>query len=582
MTDSTEAELQDYGRDGINSRFYNRVREIAVTAIVNATAKDRLDRADRSKARPTAELRDLQPGDQVDIWYDKSHKDAEGWRGPAKVVTVHLDENTVTVRYQGRSLDRRLGEVRRYVSYLRFLTSQKVKPHPQWTLLKEECENLALKSVRTVGLVWNASQRANEQGWYITKESRSRHGRRILAAALLVACTVAHMTACTTIRMCRGVTTLPPIIGLTTSEIWIWHSTLQGGDDDDPPRVFEPQDGDMLKPVEVNNLITDELSVRQGQTLWHDYSVLQFLGVRDDEAENLIHKLPGIRLLAGAGVSSGELAEVPNVVMQPPPSFTPEPTQTRSTPRSRFSGKRSTPGHVDMDRDSSPSWPPPAPPQPPPAVSPTVRSRTPSSSQSQMHQTPPGDLPPPPPPPSKRRNSRESFATDAATQERQPDAIGCAVSAAPSTGPAGRKVDDDTVAPSSRIMGGDRTDGCGPVATPTATAARDATRASVTVSLCNAVVPESVVSTASGAHARTFTPGRHPETCCCSAARYTTITDTRTTRRNCQEDGGSPNSYRSPDVFERFVSTQVDQRAAPAKTDAPVRECTTREASTRK
>ena len=44
------AELQDYCREGLNHRFYNRFREISVTAIVDATAKDRRDRADRSKA----------------------------------------------------------------------------------------------------------------------------------------------------------------------------------------------------------------------------------------------------------------------------------------------------------------------------------------------------------------------------------------------------------------------------------------------------------------------------------------------------------------------------------------------------
>ena len=162
---------------------------------------------------------------------------------------VQPAENTATVRFQKRSLDRRLAEIRYHIGYLIFLTSQRLSPYPQWALLREECESLPLKIVRTFGLVWNASEHAREQRWYLTQESRTKPGRRVLEAALFVACTVAHMTTCTTVRLCRGINTLPAIPWILSRGSVDMASDVAKRRRSNPPAVSDPQPGDMDKPL---------------------------------------------------------------------------------------------------------------------------------------------------------------------------------------------------------------------------------------------------------------------------------------------------------------------------------------------
>lgn len=58
-----------------------------------------------------------QPGDLVDIWYDFPNGDAPGWGGPAQIVSANDGGGDITVRSQGRTLDRRHQEVGMHVPY---------------------------------------------------------------------------------------------------------------------------------------------------------------------------------------------------------------------------------------------------------------------------------------------------------------------------------------------------------------------------------------------------------------------------------------------------------------------------------
>eukprot|EP00971_Amphidinium_carterae_P325068 6455158-Amphidinium_carterae.1 len=63
-----------------------RLREIAVSSIVEATSRERVNRANRYPSTPTLTDSSYVNGDQVDIWFDPTNKDQPGWRGPARVV----------------------------------------------------------------------------------------------------------------------------------------------------------------------------------------------------------------------------------------------------------------------------------------------------------------------------------------------------------------------------------------------------------------------------------------------------------------------------------------------------------------
>ena len=98
-----------------------RVREIAACNIIQATAISRLQRAHTHKTVSSLERFENQPGDLVDIWYEPTRNDHGGGRGPAEIKTINEDEAHITVRFQGRSLDRRLQEVRPHVPYFIYL-----------------------------------------------------------------------------------------------------------------------------------------------------------------------------------------------------------------------------------------------------------------------------------------------------------------------------------------------------------------------------------------------------------------------------------------------------------------------------
>ena len=61
------------------------------------------------------------PGDLVDVWYEPTRNDHGGWRGPAEIKTINEEEARIIVRFQGRSFDRRLQEVRAHVPYFIYL-----------------------------------------------------------------------------------------------------------------------------------------------------------------------------------------------------------------------------------------------------------------------------------------------------------------------------------------------------------------------------------------------------------------------------------------------------------------------------
>ena len=101
-----------------------RLREIAVSMLMEATAYDRLRRALKSKAGTPGERFDLKPGELVDFWRAPYTKDISGWLGPAKVVnTTELDNGNIDVKWQGHIYSVSVRHVRRALVYLCFIAS---------------------------------------------------------------------------------------------------------------------------------------------------------------------------------------------------------------------------------------------------------------------------------------------------------------------------------------------------------------------------------------------------------------------------------------------------------------------------
>eukprot|EP00971_Amphidinium_carterae_P012898 254252-Amphidinium_carterae.1 len=108
----TALEDDDDGIEGV-SRHVHRLRELSVQAIASATASSRLDRAMRSKTRPSGMVLDVSVDDWVDFWREPTTKDVSGWRGPARVVNARTQEGMADVEWQGRTISVRLADLRR-------------------------------------------------------------------------------------------------------------------------------------------------------------------------------------------------------------------------------------------------------------------------------------------------------------------------------------------------------------------------------------------------------------------------------------------------------------------------------------
>ena len=96
-----------------------RLREIAVQAMMQAAAEDRIKRANHTKTRPAGDLQGLEIGDLVDIYRPTLSKDVPRWNGPATVTDLtSLPDGQIGVRWQGRNLQVRVQDCRRALAYV--------------------------------------------------------------------------------------------------------------------------------------------------------------------------------------------------------------------------------------------------------------------------------------------------------------------------------------------------------------------------------------------------------------------------------------------------------------------------------
>ena len=99
-------------------RCLQRIREISLQKIIEATALDRMHRADRSKTLPAGEGLDYQPGEDAEFYNPPASKDVSGWHGPAPVIENLPDRGQVKLRWKGQELLRKYADVRRFMAFI--------------------------------------------------------------------------------------------------------------------------------------------------------------------------------------------------------------------------------------------------------------------------------------------------------------------------------------------------------------------------------------------------------------------------------------------------------------------------------
>ncbi|CAJ1446370.1 unnamed protein product [Effrenium voratum] len=185
-----------------------RIRQIAVSSMIQATAQQKLLIANRAKVRRSAELLELEIGDLVEIFRRPTTKDASGWVGPATVSDLSsLREGIVYVRWQGRQLLVRTQDVRRALVFAVFLA----QPSNPVRLLRDAVEAQRGEALR---LGW-----FKQGACWVSCEGNRRYAE-VLNAGLYVAGVCLHLQGTVGFRFGHGANGLPATVYDDTLIVW--------------------------------------------------------------------------------------------------------------------------------------------------------------------------------------------------------------------------------------------------------------------------------------------------------------------------------------------------------------------------
>ena len=253
------------------SAHSHRLREIAVQAIAEGTARERLKRALRTQTRPSGEELDFKVGDKVDWWREPAQKDAPGWRGPGEVVDLsRLQHGRLGVRTStDQVITCRLQDVRHSLAFLTeelsvfFGEEDHIAPAGSQASYAQQhaqsfADGLRPGSVITLGHVKTA------QGEWVETPQTNEH-RAVFQACMFVAEAVFHLTSVVAVRISSAVRTLTQREEYATSLLLWWSGTGS--------RNISFLHGDSSKTSFVNLV---------GQA-WTETRALQFLCVPDEE-----------------------------------------------------------------------------------------------------------------------------------------------------------------------------------------------------------------------------------------------------------------------------------------------------------
>ena len=354
--------LVDDANGGESSRHATRLRELAIQAIVQGTALERLKRADATKARPSGELHDLHEGDLVDIYRTPKTKDTIGWRGPAKVLsTSNLPHGFIEVEWSGRAMSVRVPDLRRALTYISNL----------------ESDNTALEMLRSFARTVNDSVLTfafvlTPSGWKPSKAAVEHP--ELLRAGVHVGFNTFGLRA-VGVRIGHGVAQLSGMSGMSSTAVLLFYPSGN-------PEQYRTMASSGSVSLNLKTLFGED---------WLNYKFIQFLSCSKETSNKLRDLNPDEPHLGDDPAPDGQYPnppaqpdvdmpeELPNdedmdeaddVMPDAPPPPRPPPHYPKYPPRNAVStGSTRHPANTPVSTGRStlmPDVPPDVPKQPPP------------------------------------------------------------------------------------------------------------------------------------------------------------------------------------------------------------------------
>eukprot|EP00971_Amphidinium_carterae_P331793 6465576-Amphidinium_carterae.1 len=215
--------LEDKPDDPLLVRNHHRIRELALENIVRENARRRLEAAAKSRATPAAEELQLEIGDMVEFYSKPTHKDASGWRGPAKVVDLsNATHGNIGLNFQGRPMIRSIRDLRKALVYVVFLVpdQQQLANHgisQPLTVVRQYLHSLPLGH-----LEWFGPVRTGER--YHLSQHATQHPEVYFALLVLASATL-NRNNCLCCRLGHGLCSMPANGECTDSLTFWWKRT---------------------------------------------------------------------------------------------------------------------------------------------------------------------------------------------------------------------------------------------------------------------------------------------------------------------------------------------------------------------
>ena len=276
------------------SRFASRVRELAVIAMIQATAQARIKLASATQARATAQQLSLQPGDQVDVFRAPSSKDLTGWRGPAIVAsTANLDDGHVEVTWQGRLLSVRIADLRRSLAFALLLDDESLALN----VVRQHARTITGQA--TFGFVYSNT------GWTLTQAAKDN--MPVLFALLRTASDHFSLSNCVGARIGREVAVLTGLASVSTMLLWFWPVAH--------PEMFRTLSGHGAQKLQFSQVFGSN---------WADYAWVQFMMVNTSDAQYIQQLAPEMPNLGAPPAPPDNPMNPPDDHMQPQPPDEPQ------------------------------------------------------------------------------------------------------------------------------------------------------------------------------------------------------------------------------------------------------------------
>jgi len=204
------------------SRGRIRLQEIGSQAMLEATARKRMEIAARTKTRRSAQDADYKVGDQVEFHRRIQGKEVPGWRGPGEVLKVDKD-GTTHIQWQGTPITCRFQDVRAALLHFIFFMCYHLNPGPEeisaWEFIQNFVSRMTMSSQQHIGIVTHSGRR-------LTTKASTQYPKLLIAILRAAACEL-HLTNCVGARLFRGTHQISGITGYVDGFLAFWYHKHQ-------------------------------------------------------------------------------------------------------------------------------------------------------------------------------------------------------------------------------------------------------------------------------------------------------------------------------------------------------------------